>query len=767
MELPYIYLPPEKTGKFPISLGRPQGNNQSKQKYDEETIEQNYSRGLEEFKESDENQIIFLFLRLNKADIWGTKVKELFKKLKIELVKIYTLDFVIVKINSGSIPEFIKKIEARHEYIKETIKDFGKWSTPNKIFSELKKRIHTNTDNFSVVLSTFEQLNEAERTELRNKLEKKLTNDKINFYFNEEFKTYHCEMKSKEIVEYSKFSFIENIRPTTTIVTSESYDGKYSKSFNINITSEEEGMIKTEISVNPEFLDLKIGSKSSDELAIEQALKKREELEKLYQKEGSNVNPLVLIQLPDKKEGMEDKKEEVLKILKNKFNIKDGNGKLAIWLSEDKSDTLPNIEKNNNEVEVLIFKQAIALGWDCPRASILVIFRESKSFTFTIQTIGRIMRMPELKHYTKEPELNKGFVFTNLPDIEITEDYAKDYVTIFEAKRKSEYQNISLHSISLKRQRERTRLSGEFTRIFSSVSSELKLKDKITAKPSKVVSPVISDGKIVNIDKIGEIEHKGTIDIKLTEKELQDRFNRFITDNCTPFAPSDSSDRMKTAIYNFFQKEFRIGKFEPEVQRIVLGKENVQTFVDAINLAKEKFKVRIAEKLSEKRELIEEPKWEVPAIITYTSKYKTKESNLSIMKPLYVRNPSEPELKFMELLEKSNKVKWWFRNGEGEPKYFAVLYQDENGENRGFYIDFMLITKDGRIGLFDTKSGSTAETAGPRAEGLQKYIKEHTKKGKKLWGGIAIYVNGTWRYNDQEKYKYNPNNLSEWKTLEL
>jgi len=40
-------------------------------------------------------------------------------------------------------------------------------------------------------------------------------------------------------------------------------------------------------------------------------------------------------------------------------------------------------------------------------------------------------------------------------------------------------------------------------------------------------------------------------------------------------------------------------------------------------------------------------------------------------------------------------------------------------------------------------------------------------KGKKLWGGIAIFVNGTGRYNDNEKYEYNPNNLSTWKILEL
>jgi len=38
---------------------------------------------------------------------------------------------------------------------------------------------------------------------------------------------------------------------------------------------------------------------------------------------------------------------------------------------------------------------------------------------------------------------------------------------------------------------------------------------------------------------------------------------------------------------------------------------------------------------------------------------------------------------------------------------------------------------------------------------------------KKLLGGIAIYVNGTWRYNDSTKYEFNPNNLSEWKVLEI
>lgn len=597
-------------------------------------------------------------------------------------------------------------------------------------------------------------------------LEKVIENTKedgrqILLIVDESHHTAHSE-RSKELIEV--------IGPKVTIEVSATPQLKENPSgwVKINLSDvKAEEMIKSEIAVNPEFLNLKVGLKSSDELVIGQALKKSQELRKLYQKEGADINPLVLIQLPDKKSNLINKKDDVIRILKDKFNITEENGKLAIWLSEEKTNTLINVEKNDNEVEVLVFKQAIAVGWDCPRASILVIFRESKSFTFTIQTIGRIMRMPELKYYSNE-ELNKGFVFTNLPNIQITEDYAKDYVTVYEAKRDNKfYKNISLPSIYLRRQRERTRLSGEFAKIFMQIAEETNLKKKITVQPSKIVSPIIADGRIVNIDKTGEIEHKGTIDVQLNEGELQQRFDRFIYDNCTPYAPADSSDRMKTAIYQFFNKKYKIPKLSPQAQRMVLGKENVKPFVDIINLTKERYKTEVVEKISEKRELREVRKWEVPVIISYNSRYKREECFKSIMKPFYTRKPSQPEKLFMELLNNSKKVKWWFKNGENEIKYFAVLYKDENRFERGFYVDFIVQFKDGSIGLFDTKSGMTAKDAGPRAEGLQKYIKEQNKKGKHLWGGITIFINGTWRYNDKGKYNYNPKDLSNWKVLEI
>lgn len=569
--------------------------------------------------------------------------------------------------------------------------------------------------------------------------------------------------KSRELIEVISPKITLEVSATPKL---KEYLSRFLK-VNLDRVKEEE-MIKTEISINPEFMKIKVEPKSVDELVIEQALGKRNKLAEMYKKEGSNVNPLVLIQLPSRKKGMTDKKEEVISLLRRRFNITEENGKLAIWLSEKHSDTLVNMEKNDAEVQVLIFKEAIALGWDCPRASILVVFREYKSFTFTIQTIGRIMRMPELRHYLKEPELNKGFVFTNLSNIRIAEAYAKDYITVYESKRRSDiYEEISLESIYLKKQRQRTRLSGEFIRIFRDISKEQNLKQKITPYPSRIVQPVIADGKIVDIDKTGEVEHEGTVDVSLTEKELQNRFDDFVRGSCTPFAPVDSSDRMKNALYRFFNQEFNLEKYDPKAQEIVLGKENAQIFVDTINLAKERYKSKVIEPLSERRQIQHVSKWEVPVVISYNSRYKSKECKKSIMSPFHARKPSNPEKLFMALLDSSDSVKWWFKNGENEIKYFAVPYEDENGFQRAFYPDFIVMFSDKRIGIFDTKSGITAKTAGGRAEGLQKYIASENKRGKSLWGGIVVYVNGTWRYNNQEKYVYDPNNLSNWNLLEI
>lgn len=109
---------------------------------------------------------------------------------------------------------------------------------------------------------------------------------------------------------------------------------------------------------------------------------------------GSNVNPLIVIQIPNKSESLVDSVEEYLE---NK-GITYFNKQLAVWLA-NKKENLDGIEDNTSPVKAVIIKQAVATGWDCPRAHILVKLRENMSETFEIQTIGRIRRMPEAMHY--------------------------------------------------------------------------------------------------------------------------------------------------------------------------------------------------------------------------------------------------------------------------------------------------------------------------------------------------------------------------------
>ena len=541
----------------------------------------------------------------------------------------------------------------------------------------------------------------------------------------------------------------------------------------------DEGMIKKEIVINPGFenfkLDRKLTDKTADEIVVEAGLKKRAELAKLYEAEGANVNPLMLIQIPDARKGLIDKKDSVVQLL-GKYGITTENGRLEIYLSDkDSKINLENIEKNENEVEVMIFKQAIAVGWDCPRAAILVLFREWKSMIFSIQTIGRIMRMPEHFHY-KNYGLNLGYVYTSLSDIGIAEDIAKEYITVFEGKRREDYENIDLTSYHSKRFREETRLSSDFVPIFFRAADELKLKDKISLKHSIVDTKLIASGKIYDVDKqTKSIEKKGTLDIPKNEVELQIAFDYFARENLAPFHPElRSIKRINDSIYKYFGASRDEDRW-PEIQAIVLAEENRQAVIDVINRAKELYQEVVGRG---KHEVVQndEP-WNVPEIINYNLTFAKKDYKRAIIQPYYAKTKgtdnlslfeedSDIEVAFIEYLEKAKQVKWWFKNGKQDGSYFAVSYV-ENGQEKPFYIDFIVMLNDGRLGLFDTKGGIFAKTAKERAEGLAEYITAENENGKKLFGGIVLKDKNSWRYNDSKKYSYDPNDLKDWKFLDL
>jgi type III restriction enzyme len=540
----------------------------------------------------------------------------------------------------------------------------------------------------------------------------------------------------------------------------------------------EEEMIKKRIAINPDFKntiqqqsasgDVTIQSdadESTNEFIIRTALEKREELVKQFEDENSNVNPLMLIQLPDRLRGQDDFVEGVKEILQDNHDINIDNRRLAVYLADDK-ENLATITKNDSPVEVMIFKQAIALGWDCPRASILVLFRNWRSIVFSIQTVGRIMRMPELIHYVSD-DLNVGYIYTNLSDISIHQDIADGYATVFHSRRINDiYEEIELLSCHSLRQRERTRLAPRFVEYFLIAANELDLKNKISIDIEGIARDIISDGRISEPDIefehliVADDTHEGDIiSRQQTEEEIQVLFDQFSIDALAPLFPEERSvKRINKSIYEFFKNEFPQFDYAGlQEQMIVLADENIQYFKDVVNLAKENYLADVEQRA---KEIVFDENWEIPKSVNYSEEFVQKDYDQSIMQPFYEKTGvSMVEKNFAKFLnDKNDEIVWWFKNGERDGTFFAVPRKDGD-DDVPFYVDWIMKYKDGRIGLFDTKGGLTAETAGSRAKGLAKYIKEQNANGKKLFGGIVIEKNDSFWINSNEEYTYDENDL--------
>jgi len=205
-------------------------------------------------------------------------------------------------------------------------------------------------------------------------------------------------------------------------------------------------------------------------------------------------------------------------------------------------------------------------------------------------------------------------------------------------------------------------------------------------------------------------------------------------------------------------------KWEKIVQ-IVLSDKNSRHFVNVIDKAKEKYQAEIVKRESE---MVDLENWNVPETLPYGREYAKVNVKKSVMQPFFSDEKWKSEATFIDFLEKSEAVEWWFKNGDRDATFFAIPY--DNGEKKPFYVDFIVKLKDGRIGIFDTKAGLTKQVAGPKIDGLYKYIQSENKRGKKFFGGIVVNTDrdyrGRWVYFDKTS-KELKNDFSNWKDLEL
>ena len=544
----------------------------------------------------------------------------------------------------------------------------------------------------------------------------------------------------------------------------------------------EQGMIKKEIIINENIDKIDDDESTSQELIMEAAYRKRLELKKLYAKNGIDINPLSLIQIPVSDAG-EDKKSFIESFLAEKGITKD-NGKLAVWLNEEKRNQEEGIlTKNNNEVEFLIFKQAIDTGWDCPRAQILVRFREIKSLVFEIQTVGRILRMPEAKHY-KNDDLNRAFVFTNVQSLIVKQEkYNPNIIKSVFVKREDIYKPLKLRSYY------RHRVDyGDITATFyeslenvfcdyfklKKVKFEFSYADKNKKQLGNKINIKNLDGKDeLILNKQIETKYFDGLDteamkidefwqVHLSEEDKERAFENIIKINLNGFAPKRSLPIVKNSLYRWFKKYIGInllGNGIIYIQNVVLNNPVVfeKLFDNAVREYKPVKDTEIKEKIKESEEW--NNGWEIADNRNYNpNTYKPFNYKLSLYKSptdkkAYLVFDSKIEDDFVKLLEKNkDKILWWWQNGnEHMALNFGVKY---NGGST-FQPDFLVMFKNGKLGIYDTKaSGFQEEDNKLKAESLQKYIKEENKKKKKdlLVGGIVIKQGEHFLINSDEVY---------------
>ncbi|MEC0227346.1 DEAD/DEAH box helicase [Paenibacillus alba] len=553
------------------------------------------------------------------------------------------------------------------------------------------------------------------------------------------------------------------------------------------------GLIATGISIN-EGVSKAIEENNnldSDLMLLELADKKRKEIQKEYDNLGLKIRPLVVIQFPNASEEWIDRVKQTLEDM----GYPESSGLVTSWFSGDHPDNPEEIRKLDGQYSFLLFKQAIATGWDCPRAKILVKLREGGTERFNIQTIGRIRRMPEREHYENDV-LDNCYLYTL--DSEFTEGLTSslsDSFYTYQYKRKFTAPSIKL------------------------VREILDGNDRFTVNPEAVVT-VVHDQMLKECDLNGdgkldkrELEvSKGYVfgtklktsaieGIARTTRDIM-RLNPIfggehqINNHDDGFIIRDAKRRIARAIgidENISNNALRV-LFGPEDMQMSLLSQEEQEFemkyklINGFSLREyNAFLVNNRDRLVEvfsgisQDQIAEiqetdfiESDWGIPSY-QYYKQHKKIESTKILTKNVFEGygnnilippNRTFTEIEFEKWCEDYDPVKWVYKNGDKGDEYFGIVYRKAFRRSH-FYPDYIIQLENGDVWIIEAKGGISADGssnnidsyASNKFDALKDYASKHPDI---KWGfvravGAQIYLSNTvWDENVMNKNIWKP-----------
>ena len=605
-------------------------------------------------------------------------------------------------------------------------------------------------------------LKEAERKNLFEQIEQ-AKRDNIKFIIIIDEEHINKTEKAESIIQFFKAEYIIRVSATTK-------RNDEAKTIKINeLDVIESGLITRALYIN-EGIENNIIVDNEMEYLLQLAIDKQNNIRMECINKQIKYNPLVIIQLPNQSEELIKKIEQYLASKGFTYD----NNTVAIWLSNRK-ERIESIEENMAEQCFLIMKQAISTGWDCPRAKILVKLRENMHEDFEIQTLGRIRRMPEAKHYENEL-LDNCYLYTFDKDYteSVKQELGKSASEVKIVFLKNEYKEFELVKELKDNEADNFAPREAFIAMYDFFINKYQLSNKTKDNILRLenagynfstnIESNIVQGKVIeinkeNIDKDNKIIVESKVDTHKNGLDLK-----------------HSIGVISSKVGMLYQH------LSPVLQRLFL--ENILFPKKILKLKKKEFyafiinneellKQDILEAVSQKREQQVKLKMEYKKNASFKFpermivKYNKNSKETSEMKkniyngyPISSLKGSQVEEKFEYYCENSERVRFWYKNGESSQDFFSLIYLDKMNKAWTFYPDYILQDNEGYTWVIETKGGEDSQGNSKnidievenKYEVLKKYARNHNLK----WGfvrdiGQELYISNAENYIDDMK----------------
>lgn len=534
------------------------------------------------------------------------------------------------------------------------------------------------------------------------------------------------------------------------------------------------GLITKAIYVN-EGVDDSKEIQDDYEYLLDLADEKRKAIAKAYEKEDVNVRPLVLIQFPMGQPETIKAVEEKLAGMGYTYD----NGMVNIWMSDEKivSDDLTDLDGSPS---FLLMKQAISTGWDCPRAKILVKLREGGSEDFQIQTIGRIRRMPEGKHYgmnildycyiyTLDTQYKIGLLSSLDKAYQVRRLFLRDEAKGFTLTK--EMRDLDFDGLG---ERETLEKVYDYFKKSYKLGSDKNINRENLEAGGYDFSHEIDSKILQGVFRTTESLAQGSTDNRIKVKTTVNTHTHGIYLLHSVDEIKKVTGMQSQKVKNILRRMFSKGK-KKKYKLIELENSDFYAFViNNVKQLKIDFKKVTSQMGGTQLSLKLEPKvtrFCIPEMEVY--KFSEVKHRTLMRMNAYREYTNEfvtdktrslPERLFERYCENNDKVEWVYKNGDTGQQYLSIVYMDGISKQWLFYPDYIVHLKDGTDWIIETKGGeSSGHSKNIDMQIENKFIafKQYAKKYNLHWGFVRdideeLFINNTEYVEDMSDDSWKP-----------